>query len=328
MGMSMKRVYKILFGIVAMVLAVACGGDDSPVGEKWGYTECYEDFMGNNYEPTIMERELEFTLSPDACKLFEGKGYLTFYVSESKDEYVAPKGINVYLNGEKCHNHRLKVYLGDIQNDKLSLNVGLQFTEIKDVNDYTLYFGYDIDEKSEAVSYNKSVRIDGVEDHKVVLAEDLQVDLGELESVGVVVEQKVIMNPLLNILLWIFGSIITIFILSVIISRMMTPTIKVSYIALTGIYQKRVRVKGYNSVVFTSRRQKQSFIHKLYKGTILYEVHPSWVSNVEILPRDKKSVRIRFDGKDYACDNLTLAKNQHYTLSDLTNRTKIDINVL
>ena len=314
-----------------MVLAVACGGDDSPVGEKWGYTKCYEDFLWDKYEPQLMERELEIELfNIDAVKLFEKEGSMTFYVSADKNKYVAPEGIDVYVNGEKCDNHRIVADFSNVRSEDtdtytLSLNVGLMFTEVKDVEDYTLYFGYYTDDKW--VSYNKSVRVDGV-DRDVVLAEDLQVDLGELESVGVVVEQKVIMNPLLNILLWIFGSIVTIFILSVIISRMMTPTIKVSYVALTGIYQKRVRVKGYNSVVFTSRRQKQSFIHKLYKGTILYEVHPSWVTNVEILPRDKKSVRIRFDGKDYACDNLTLAKNQHYTLSDLTNRTKIDINVL
>lgn len=325
MGMSMKRVYKILFGIVAMVLAVACGGDDSPVGEKWGYTECYEDFMGYNYEPTIMERELEFTLSPDACKLFEGKGYITFYVSESKDEYVAPKGVNVYLNGEKCHNHRLKVYLGDIQNDKLSLNVGLQFTEIKDVNDYTLYFGYDIDEKSDAVSYNKSVRIDGV-DHDVVLAEDLQVDLGELESVGVVVEQKVIMNPLKEKLIW--GSIIVagLFILSVIISRIMTPTIKVSRIVLTGVYHKQLRVRGYNSVVFTSRKQKQGFFSKLYKGTILYEVHPSWVSDVNIKPCNNRSVRLQ-RSNDYMCDSLYLEKNKSYVLENTATRQKTDVRI-
>lgn len=321
----MKRVYKILFGIVAMVLAVACGGDDSPVGEKWGYTECYEDFMGYNYEPTIMERELEFTLSPDACKLFEGKGYLTFYVSESKDEYVAPKGINVYLNGEKRDNHRLKVYLGDIQNDKLSLNVGLQFTEIKDVNDYTLYFGYDIDEKSDAVSYNRSVRIDGV-DHNVVLAEDLQVDLGELESDGIVIEQEVIMNPLLEILLWVVGSIVTIFILSVIISRIMTPTIKVSRIVLTGVYHKQLRVRGYNSVVFTSRKQKQGFFSKLYKGTILYEVHPSWVSDVNIKPCNNRSVRLQ-RSNDYMCDSLYLEKNKSYVLENTATRQKTDVRI-
>ena len=318
---------------MAMVLAVACGGDDSPVGEKWGSTKCYEDFMWHKYEPQLMERELEIELfNIDAVKLFEKEGSMTFYVSADKNKYVAPEGIDVYVNGEKCDNHRIVADFSNVRSEDtdtytLSLNVGLMFTDVKDVEDYTLYFGYDIGK--DAVKYNKEVEIEEVDrPHPVEIEEDLQVELGELESVGVVVEQKVIMNPLLNILLWVLGSIVTIFILSVIISRMMTPTIKVSYVALTGIYQKRVRVKGYNSVVFTSRRQKQSFIHKLYKGTILYEVHPSWVSNVEILPRDKKSVRIRFDGKDYACDNLTLAKNQHYTLSDLTNRTKIDINVL
>lgn len=326
----MKRVYNILFGIVAMVLAVACGGDDSPVGEKWGYTKCYEDFLWDKYEPQLMERQLEIKLNPHAAALFEKVGKLTFYVSADKNKLVAPNGVDLYLNGEKCDNHRIVVDFIDVRSNNadthvLNLNVGLMFTEVEDVEDYTLYFGYYTDDKF--VSYNDRVDIDGVEDHKVVLAEDLQVDLGELGSVGVVVEQKVIMNPLLNILLWIFGSIITIFILSVIISRMMTPKIKVSYIALIGNYQQRVRVKGKRSVVFTNTRKKQGFWSKLYKGTILYNVHPSWVSDVTFEPRGDKLV-MRFNSDNYACDNFLLQRNQHYTLNDLTNRTKIDINVL
>lgn len=315
---------------MAMVLAVACGGDDSPVGEKWGSTKCYEDFMWHKYEPQLMERELEIELfNIDAVKLFENKGSMTFYVSADKNKYVAPEGIDVYVNGEKCDNHRIVADFSNVRSEDtdtytLSLNVGLMFTEVKDVEDYTLYFGYYTDDKW--VSYNKSVRVDGV-DRDVVLAEDLQVDLGELESVGIVVEQKVIMNPLKEKLIW--GSIIVagLFLLSIIISRMMTPKIKVSYIALTGNYQQRVRVKGKRSVVFTNTRKKQGFWSKLYKGTILYNVHPSWVSDVTFEPRGDKLV-MRFNSDNYACDNFLLQRNQHYTLSDLTNRTKIDINVL
>ncbi len=313
-----------------MVLAVACGGDDSPVGEKWDSTKCYEDFWWHKYEPQLMERELEIELfNIDAVKLFEKKGSMTFYVSADKNKYVAPEGIDVYVNGEKRDNHRIVADFSNVRSKDtdtytLSLNVGLMFTEVKDVEDYTLYFGYYTDDKF--VSYNDRVDIDGV-DRDVVLAEDLQVDLGELESVGIVVEQKVIMNPLKEKLIW--GSIIVagLFLLSIIISRMMTPKIKVSYIALTGNYQQRVRVKGKRSVVFTNTRKKQGFWSKLYKGTILYNVHPSWVSDVTFEPRGDKLV-MRFNSDNYACDNFLLQRNQHYTLNDLTNRTKIDINVL
>ena len=314
---------------MAMVLAVACGGDDSPVGEKWGSTKCYEDFMWHKYEPQLMERELEIELfNIDAVKLFEKEGSMTFYVSADKNKYVAPEGIDVYVNGEKCDNHRIVADFSNVRSEDtdtytLSLNVGLMFTEVKDVEDYTLYFGYYTDDKW--VSYNKSVRVDGV-DRDVVLAEDLQVDLGELESVGVVVEQKVIMNPLLNILLWVLGSIITIFILSIIISRMMTPTIKVSRIVLTGVYHKQLRVRGYNSVVFTSRKQKQGFFSKLYKGTILYEVHPSWVSDVNIKPCNNRSVRLQ-RSNDYMCDSLYLEKNKSYVLENTATRQKTDVRI-
>lgn len=313
---------------MAMVLAVACG-DDSPVGEKWGYTECYEDFWGHKYEPQLMERELEIELfNIDAVKLFEKEGSMTFYVSADKNKYVAPEGIDVYVNGEKCDNHRIVADFSNVRSKDtdtytLSLNVGLMFTEVKDVEDYTLYFGYYTDDKW--VSYNDKVDIDGV-DHDVVLAEDLQVDLGELESVGVVVEQKVIMNPLKEKLIW--GSIIVagLFILSVIISRIMTPTIKVSRIVLTGVYHKQLRVRGYNSVVFTSRKQKQGFFSKLYKGTILYEVHPSWVSDVNIKPCNNRSVRLQ-RSNDYMCDSLYLEKNKSYVLENTATRQKTDVRI-
>lgn len=313
-----------------MVLAVACGGDDSPVGEKWGYTKCYEDFLWDKYEPQLMERQLEIKLNPHAAALFEKVGKLTFYVSADKNKLVAPNGVDLYLNGEKCDNHRIVVDFIDVRSNNtdthvLNLNVGLMFTEVEDVEDYTLYFGYDIG--NDAVKYNKEVEIEEVDHpHPVEIEEDLQVELGELGSVGVVVEQKVIMNPLKEKLIW--GSIIVagLFLLSIIISRMMTPTIKVSRIVLTGAYHKQLRVRGYNSVVFTSRKQKQGFFSKLYKGTILYEVHPSWVSDVNIKPCNNRSVRLQ-RSNDYMCDSLYLEKNKSYVLENTATRQKTDVRI-
>ncbi len=301
---------------------------------NWGMTEYYSSAPLCEYEPVVMEQDITVRLNPDACKLFAGKGKVTFYVSASDDEFEQPEDVIMYYNGEECDDFYFTVDLSGAKSDdteyEVEATLGFEFTERAYLDEHTLYIGYEDFTESIGDNYNREVSIPGIrDDHEVIIEEDLKIKIDkDLSEDGIVIIKTEKMNPLVKGLMWTLIVVVALFVLSIILCRMMTPTIKVSYIALTGIYQKRVRVKGYNSVVFTSRKQKQSFIHKLYKGTILYEVHPSWVSNVEILPRDKKSVRIRFDGKDYACDNLTLAKNQHYTLSDLTNRTKIDINVL
>lgn len=321
---------------VAVVSTTSCQNksESEPAGDCWGHVDYYEDWLFWKYEPDVMSGQIDFEMNQDAFYMLnrngEKQGAVKFYVSSSKNEVVVPQDIIVYFNGEACPDGSFtftpaidgEVAKSDFADDgwvTQTLNLGLEFKDSAAEGEHEYYILYGNECVPAQSKTKNNIRIEG---------NLLNVDVASLDDVGIYVVKNDISNPVKVAFGWTSVILVALFILSIIISRMMTPTIKVSYIALTGIYQKRVRVKGYNSVVFTSRKQKQSFIHKLYKGTILYEVHPSWVSNVEILPRDKKSVRIRFDGKDYACDNLTLAKNQHYTLSDLTNRTKIDINVL
>ena len=323
--MSMKRAYNILFGIMAMVLTVACGEDDV-VRETWGSAECYEDFGICKYEPVMMERELDIELNPDACKMFQGCGKVTFYVSESNERFVAPEGVDLYFNGEKREDYHFDVDLSDIRDNgttqHLYLNIGLQFTDATDIEEYILYFGFE----PKGMKYASKVDVEGVP-HQVQV-DDLFVEFVTIDSDGIVLEKDVVWNPLKKWLVVAAAIIFGVLFLSIVISRLLTPTVKVSRIAITGAYHKQLTVRGYSMVVLTSTRKKQGFLNKLYKGRILYEVNPTWHTDVTISPRNNKSVTMRYDANSYSCDSRVLEKGGNYTLNDLKERTKIEIRVM
>ena len=329
----MNRVYKILLVASVALFAIACG-DEAPVGDEWGRTEYYESSIFKKYEPVIMEQVLEFKLEEDGQKMFaNGEGIVELYVTSKPGENIPNRDVVVYLNGKKQlddndqPDNKISICITDVEKP-LYCTLGLEFLGSAADGEHHLYLYYD--KETGAHGYEEKVRVETGAPYEKVEHDALDVDFGALadKDGGFYIIKNTVKNPGSVMFCCIVCGILLLFILSIIISRLRTSTIQVKYLIVTGAYQKRLTIKGYREVVLTSRKQKQSFMSKLYTGTILYEVHSSWVSDVKILPRDKKSVRIRFDGKDYACDNLTLAKNQHYTLSDLTNRTEIDINVL
>ena len=323
----MKRLYKIAFGVMAMVSAVACGGEDDAVRETWGSAECYEDCLFCKYEPEMMERELDIVLNPDACKMFEECGSVTFYISESNERFVAPEGVALYYEGEKCDDHHFVVDLSDIRDNgttqHLYLNIGRQFTDTADIDEYILYFGVNPND----MKYASRVEVEEGVSHLVEVS-DLNVEFISIATDGIVLEKEVVMNPLVKILMWTSIIIVSVLLLSIIFSRLLTPTVKVSRIAITGAYHKQLTVRGYSMVVLTSKRTKQGFLNKLYKGRILYEVNSTWHSDVTISPRNNKSVTMRYDANSYSCDSRALEKGRTYTLNDLKERTKIEIRVM
>ncbi len=323
----MKRLYKIAFGVMAMVSAVACGGEVDAVRETWGSAECYEDFWFKKYEPVMMERELEIELNPDACKMFQKCGSVTFYISESNERFVAPEGVDLYYEGEKREDYHFDVDLSDIRDNgttqHLYLNIGLQFTDATDIEECILYFGVD----PKDMKYASSVKVEEGVSHPVKV-DDLNVEFISIATDGIVLEKEVVWNPLKKWLVVAAAIIFGVLFLSIIFSRLLTPTVKVSRIAITGAYHKQLTVRGYSMVVLTSKRMKQGFLNKLYKGRILYEVNPTWHSDVTISPRNNKSVTMRYDASSYSCDSRVLEKGGNYTLNDLKERTKIEIRVI
>lgn len=292
----MKRVYNILLGVMAMVLAVGCG-EERKEGTSWGVTEYYADFMFWDYEPVRMEKTLEVVLSPDAVKMFNQKGcYATFYVSGSKNGYVAPKGIDVYFNGAECENHSFSVDMfkvrGEGDEKVAEFKLGLQFNDSAAEGEHVVYFGYDV----ENIKCLKSVSISGSVPHSVDVKEDLQVIFGTLDTHGVVVEKKVIMNPVKEMFMWAGIIFVALLLLWYLIIR---PTcfkhlrFSKMYITYPGSYDEiRVVTSGCRKLILSNKPIKQNIFKRILLIADAVEVNEVWTSRVTITCNGRNYIKI------------------------------------
>ena len=295
---------------------------------NWGTTEYYSSVPLSEYEPVMMEQVLDFELNPDACKLFDGKGKVEFYASSNKYRFEPLEDIDLYFNGEKCDDYHFVVdfsTVGDDRTNYVTGTLGFQFAEGASESSHNIYIGYDKDLTESVKEYNRSVNIDGVR-HTVDLNKDLDIAVAEvLASNGIVITKTEVMNPLVKVLMWTLIVLFVLFVLSVIISRMMHPTIKVGAINITteGVYHNHIPIKGYSSVVFTKQFKKQGFFNRLYKKKRLYVVHDSWAqgSDITLLPRGSNAVSIEYGTRQYTCNSRKLECRREYKLKNLETGT-------
>lgn len=302
---------------------------------NWGMTEYYSSAPLCEYEPVVMEQDITVRLNPDACKLFAGKGKVTFYVSASDDEFEQPEDVIMYYNGEECDDFYFTVDLSGAKSVdteyEVEATLGFEFTERAHLDEHTLYIGYEDFTKSIRDNYNRKVSIPGIDDHEVIIEEDLKIKIDkDLSEDGIVIIKTEKMNPLVKGLMWTLIVLFVLFVLSVIISRMMHDKIKVSRVILTGpVGHQVIQTKGKHMVVFTSQLKKQGFLSWLYKGKISYEVHKVWNNEWHLEPRASRnlSVVIRYKPGAYNCDSRTLEWGKNYVLENLTTREKTEINL-
>lgn len=293
----MKRVYKILLGVMAMVLAVACGKERNEDATIWGYTEYYEDFMFWDYEPTLMEKTLEVKLHPDACKMFNEKGSsIQFYVSGSRDRYVAPKGVDLYYKDEKCKDHHFLVDMNSMSGDGdtkyIDCKLGLQFNDSAAEGEHVLYFGYE----PNSIKCRNVVKLDGGISHRVNIKGDLDMELGTLDTHGVVVEKKVIMNPVKEKFMWAGIIFVALLLLWYLIIR---PTcfkhlrFSKMYITYPGSYDEiRVVTSGCRKLILSNKPIKQNIFKRILCIADAVEVNDVWTSRVTITCNGRNYIKI------------------------------------
>ena len=318
-------------------MVVSCGTEEAqqPAGENWGHTEYYEDFLCWNYKPVVMSQKLDFEMNKDALYMLnkdgEKQGSVTFCVSSSKKEFVEPHDIVVYFNGKKSKDCTFtftpKVNEDsaskDLEDDgfvTVSFDLGIEFKDNASEGEHIYYILYG----GECTPAQNKTQKSG----NRIYAKMLQVDTSTLSTVGIYTTKEVITNTAKIIFCSIVLTILGVFIAALIISRMTAPKIGVRRIVITGAYHKQLsNVHGKQKVVLTAVRKKQGFMNKLFRGTILYEVHPSWTSDVTFEARNKNSVRLKYNANDYMCDSLYLEKNNNYTLVNSVTREKTEITV-
>lgn len=142
------------------------------------------------------------------------------------------------------------------------------------------------------------------------------------------VDHDIDWHPVKTFLFWLAIVIMALLILwFVVLKWIFYPTFKVSSIMITDPYYSSIRLKGVRKVIFTNKRLNQSFLNKLFTGTVLCNVNPCWTKPLVMEPA-KKKIRVQRN-KTYVFDPFggQLNRQTEYVVDNTETNEKIKMTI-
>jgi hypothetical protein len=263
-----------LYLLLLLLALVSCNKtEENPNKVLWGETEYYTDFLFKKYDPVIMEQTLKFEFNNDAQEFGVNDIELEAVERDENDRFIRTTDVILYKDGEQCPDNILKIKLSD-----RNIKLGIEFDSKAKEGNHTLY-----------LRVRNTGGLDRIDD----------VDLSSSKDAILVHEWVVkkddVYNPLVLLLFWILVVIVALLIIwRIFIRPLMFETFKVKTLII--IYPdsfKTLRIKGCYKVICSKTKQRQSFINKFFTEKIVFVQNDFWEQDVEIVPKDKKSVRVR-----------------------------------
>lgn len=297
----MSSKISIIFAIASTFLFLSCGGNDENV-HTLNKTEFYNDFLWSKYTP----QEIEM-------------GKIVVEFDDDADSLDTSFRLGVFEFDEEGEKMPLKtsvaqIYFNDVEGDNNQIEVNQDMSEIK--------LKAVFKPGAENRMHNWSVEVLDEERNFEKLADENGDRIDSFCERFDLKKEKV-WNPLAK---WLFIVFITIAALNLfwllILKPNKYPCFKNNRIDIVGPapYMQTLNVKGkYVKIVLTKRSQAQGFFNKLYKGEIKYLVNPIWAEDIELLPRDKNSIRINVRLGGVFNTNLNYVNNQMGSEGKITN---------
>ena len=136
-------------------------------------------------------------------------------------------------------------------------------------------------------------------------------------------------NPWKTFFFWLGIAILACLLLWFIILRsQIYPPIKgVAKITILDPYFKTMTVRGAYKVIFSTEKTKQGFLARIFKGKIVSEVNPIWVSPL-VFTSGKKGIRVNANS-NYIIEPYAnvLKKNSEYRIQINQTKTKVKISL-
>ncbi len=302
----MLRNNRALFALLLTVLMLSCDKTpQNPDKVLWGTTNHYTDFLFKKYEPVIMTKTLEFDFNEDAQRLVHNDILFEPVEKEENGKFISAKGIVLYKNGQKCKDNILNV-----KSNEKSIELGIEFTGDALEGNHTLFL--------RVKNSGGLDRIDNTElssSDNVILAHEW------------VVKKVNVYNPLAKCLFWVLIFILVILaVWRILIRPMVFEVFKVKTIYFFyPEVMKTVRLRGCRRVVCSKNKQSQSFFSRFFTGKIIYVQNDFWEQDVEIIPRDKKSVKVRVPRDFSIMPSSTLVKGTDTEIKNSTKLIKLQI---
>lgn len=274
-----------------LLLLTACS-NDKDTSTFWGKTDYFSDFLFYKYEPVRMSKKILLDFNEDALELKDIQFGL--YEKNQDGEYKSVKNtVRLYKNDSLCKSNILM-----INGNENEFILGIEFTP----------------EAREGIHkwFLKTLNSGGLDRiNEYDFSDDPLPLLLEWRA-----ENNKITNPLKLILNWILVIIAVLILIWIFVIRtQLYPTFKPVKLYLTyPQVQQPVNLRGNYKIICTNKRKNQSLLNRIFVGRIEYVVNDFWDKEVEITPRDKKSIKIRPLNKEYQVSSSTLIKNQNSTL--------------
>ena len=314
--MSAKRFILSLLGVAAMLCA--CSEKEASVSgtpiAQWGKSKYYDDFLWKKWKPDTLRQTIVFEFNEDAVNYMQKPLQLALYKKSQNGKMVRVKDteMRLFVDGEPAANNVISVIPGKGE-EETAVDVGIVFDPSAENKIHHWYF--------------KPVDAGGLE-----RINDLSsAEFGDADSslMDIRVEKAKVANPLKT------GTVLLALILLAALALWLAllqfyffPRFKVKSVVLTdpAPYQARKAVKGARMLVLTSRPKTQGVLSRWFTGRIVYDVNGLWTSDIVLIPRDNKSVRVD-RAKGYLIDARRLMLNQDYTILNEATKTKTRITI-
>lgn len=141
-------------------------------------------------------------------------------------------------------------------------------------------------------------------------------------------EYNIVWNPLKTLLTWLFIITLTALLLwFLILKPLFYPTFKAGSIMISDPYYSTIRIKGARKMIFSNKKTEQSFINKLFTGTVLCNVNACWTQPLVMEP-GKKKIRVQ-SNRTYVFDpyGSQLTRHTEYTVDNTETNEKIKMTI-
>ena len=291
----LNKIIKLSFILVLFISLGACNKKEQDNSTFWGKTEYYSDFLWKKYKPIEMTKKIHFDFNEDAAVLQNIKfGLLE---KNEKGEFVNPKDITLYKNGDFCKNN---IFTVSGQEKEAEITVIFNNSAKKGTHKW-------------AVVLLDNAGLDRVNDLMVA-------EIEKPVTLEWLAKKNNVWNPLAFLLSIILSIILAALIIWIVfLKKAFYTTFKVGAINIREPAFSSHKLKGARKIVFSNKKKNQAFFNRLFTGKIIYVQNEIWSTPCVFIPKNKNSIKSQSQGYLIDPPTFALQKGQDYTLTDSSN---------
>lgn len=294
----MKRLY-ILFAL-SVILLVACQDEEGLPKACLGECTYYPSFLWSDADTCGVTKHLLLDFNKDAKD--DEDTFVEMAFVDKEGNSIPDDVLEITIDGVVIKDNTFKVYSNETEKE-------VKFRYLP---------------KAESGNHQGYIKLLS---YKLDRCEDKELNGTPTEVMRWDLSFNKCMNPLAKVLMWICILILALLLVWLLILR---PVLYPRFKSIKkGIYFKdcppiTINFKGARLVILDSRPHKQSNWDKIFKGKIIYKLHPVLLTKITMKPH-RRGVMVVTDTSKYIVSPNPMPRTGSAIMNDLINRTNIEI---